>query len=51
MSQFKVGSVVTGSNKRVGRVIAQVRGKLLVMWAGSSVVGWNKPNTVKLLAA
>jgi hypothetical protein len=51
MQQIQVNSVVK-SGRRIGRVVCiDRRGKLLVLWTGSSVAGWNRPGTVKLLAA
>jgi hypothetical protein len=48
--QIQVGSVVS-SGKRIGRVVMiDRRGKTLVLWAGSSVAGWNRPGTVKFVA-
>jgi hypothetical protein len=45
-----IGSVVA-SGKRIGRVICiDSRGRVLVMWRGSSIAGWNRRSGLKLIA-
>jgi hypothetical protein len=43
-----VGSIVRGSGKRVGRVVAILGRRVLVLWEASLVAGWNKRSLVRL---